>query len=315
MSDLLNVSSNPHVRDKNSTSSIMLDVIIALLPTTIFGIYNFGYRAFIVIMLTIISCVLSEFLYQKCMKTDITIKDFSAVVTGLLLALNLPYDIPYWMAIIGGIFAIIIVKQLFGGIGQNFMNPALAARCFLLLSFGTNMTVFTYDSITGATPLKVIRDTGSFDLYKKFIGTTAGTIGETSAIAILIGGIYLLAKRVIDIRIPFAYLAVFSLFILFFGNEKFDIYYLALQLCGGGIMLGAFFMATDYVTSPITSRGRWIFGALIGILTGIFRVFGPNAEGVSFAIIFCNLLVPLIEKITIPKPFGYVSKKKEAKNE
>lgn len=312
MSDLLNVSSNPHVRDKNSTSSIMLDVIIALLPTTFFGIFNFGNRAFLVILVTILTCVLSELIFQKCMKLKVTIKDLSAVVTGLLLALNLPYDIPYWMAVVGGVFAIIIVKQLFGGIGQNFMNPALAARCFLLLSFGTKMTVFTYDAVTTATPLKVIRDTGDFDLFKMFMGTTAGTIGETSAIAILIGAVYLLAKRIIDIRIPLAYLGVFSVFILIFGGKGFDLHYLALQLCGGGIMLGAFFMATDYVTSPITKNGRWVFGALLGILTGIFRVFGPNAEGVSFAIIFCNLLVPLIEKVTMPKPFGYVKKKKEA---
>lgn len=312
MSDLLNVSSNPHVRDKNSTSSIMLDVIIALLPTTFFGIFNFGYRAFLVILVTILTCVLSELIFQKCMKLKVTIKDLSAVVTGLLLALNLPYDIPYWMAVVGGVFAIIIVKQLFGGIGQNFMNPALAARCFLLLSFGTKMTVFTYDAVTTATPLKVIRDTGDFDLFKMFMGTTAGTIGETSAIAILIGAVYLLAKRIIDIRIPLAYLGVFSVFIMIFGGKDFDLHYLALQLCGGGIMLGAFFMATDYVTSPITKNGRWVFGALLGILTGIFRVFGPNAEGVSFAIIFCNLLVPLIEKVTMPKPFGYVKKKKEA---
>ena len=312
MSDLLNVSSNPHVRDKNSTSSIMLDVIIALHPTTFFGIFNFGYRAFLVILVTILTCVLSELIFQKCMKLKVTIKDLSAVVTGLLLALNLPYDIPYWMAVVGGVFAIIIVKQLFGGIGQNFMNPALAARCFLLLSFGTKMTVFTYDAVTTATPLKVIRDTGDFDLFKMFMGTTAGTIGETSAIAILIGAVYLLAKRIIDIRIPLAYLGVFSVFILIFGGKGFDLHYLALQLCGGGIMLGAFFMATDYVTSPITQNGRWVFGALLGILTGIFRVFGPNAEGVSFAIIFRNLLVPLIEKVTMPKPFGYVKKKKEA---
>lgn len=313
MSDLLNVSSNPHVRDKNSTTTIMLDVIIALLPTSIFGVYNFGYRALIVILITVAAAVLGEFLYQKCMKLTVTINDLSAAVTGLLLALNLPYDIPYWMAILGAIFAIIIVKQLFGGIGQNFMNPALAARCFLLLSFSTKMTVFTYDAITGPTPLKVIRDTGDFDLTNMFLGTTAGTIGETSAIAILIGALYLLIKKIIDFRIPFAYLSVFSIFILIFGDQKFDFYYLALQLCGGGILLGAFFMATDYVTSPITTRGRWIFGALLGILTGIFRVFGPNAEGVSFAIIFCNLLVPLIEKITIPKPFGYASK--EARHE
>lgn len=315
MSDLLNVSSNPHVRDKNSTASIMADVVIALLPATMFGIYNFGCRAFMVIIITIITCIFSELIFQRCMKLEVTVKDFSAVVTGLLLALNLPYDIPYWMAVLGGIFAIIIVKQLFGGIGQNFMNPALAARCFLLLSFGTKMTVFTYDAATTATPLKVIRDTGDFDLYRMFIGTTAGTIGETSVIAILIGAVYLLAKKVIDIRIPLAYLGVFSVFILIFGGKGMDLHYLALQLCGGGIMLGAFFMATDYVTSPITKRGRWIFGALLGMLTGIFRVYGPNTEGVSFAIIFGNLLVPLIEKITIPKPFGYVKKKKEANNE
>lgn len=316
MSDLLNVSSNPHVRDKNSTTTIMLDVIIALLPATIFGIYNFGYRAAIVIAVTVISAVLAELVFQKCMKQRVTISDLSAVVTGLLLALNLPHDIPYWMAVVGSVFAIIIVKQLFGGLGQNFMNPALAARCFLLLSFGTKMTVFTYDAVTGATPLKVIRETGNFDLKEMFLGITAGTIGETSTIAILIGALYLLVKKVIDIRIPLAYLGVFSVFILIFADKQFDLHYLMLQLCGGGIMLGAFFMATDYVTSPITSKGRWIFGALLGILTGIFRVFGPNAEGVSFAIIFCNLLVPLIDKISIPKPFGKEKVKKEvAKNE
>lgn len=309
MSDLLNVSSNPHVRDKNSTTSIMLDVIIALLPASIFGIYNFGYRAAIVILLTIASTVLSEYVYFKITKQKNVIGDLSAVLTGLLLALNLPHDIPYYMAIIGGVFAIIIVKQVFGGIGQNFMNPALGARCFLVLSFGTSMTVFTYDAVTGPTPLKVIRDTGDFSLTDMFIGTTAGTIGETSAIALLIGGLYLVIKKIIDIRIPFAYLAVFSVFILLFSDGKFDFYYLALQLCGGGILLGSIFMATDYVTSPITTKGRWIYGAALGILTGIFRVFGPNAEGVSFAIIFCNLLVPLIDKMTI------YPKKKKAKKE
>ncbi len=314
MSELLKVSSNPHVRDKNSTTTIMLDVIIALLPATIFGIYNFGFRAALLILVTVLSCVLSEFLYEKLMKQKVTIKDLSAVVTGLLLALNLPYNLPYWMAIIGSVFAIIVVKQLFGGIGQNFMNPALAARCFLLLSFGAKMTVYTYDAITGPTPLKVIRDTGTFDLYHMFLGITSGTIGETSAIALIIGAIYLLCKKIIDFKIPFAYLLTFSVFILLFGNSNFDLYYLACQLCGGGLLLGAFFMATDYATSPITPMGKVIYGICLGILTGIFRVFGPNAEGVSFAIIFCNLLVPLIEKITIPKPFG-TKCKKEAKHE
>lgn len=314
MSDLLKVSSNPHVRDKNSTQTIMGDVLIALIPATIFGIYNFGLRAALLILVTVATAVISEFIYQKLIKLPNTVCDLSATVTGLLLALNLPYNLPYWMAILGSIFAIIIVKQLFGGIGQNFMNPALAARCFLLLSFGTKMTVFTYDAITGPTPLKVIRDTGSFDLYHMFLGITSGTIGETSAIAILIGAAYLLGKKIIDIKIPLTYIGTFSIFILFFGQSNFDLYYLACQICGGGLLLGAFFMATDYVTSPITSQGKIIFGICLGLLTGIFRVFGPNAEGVSFAIIFCNLLVPLIEKITIPRPFGK-ERKKEAKHE
>lgn len=314
MSDLLKVSSNPHVRDKNSTQTIMGDVLIALIPATIFGIYNFGLRAALLILVTVATAVISEFIYQKLMKLPNTVCDLSAAVTGLLLALNLPYNLPYWMAILGSIFAIIIVKQLFGGIGQNFMNPALAARCFLLLSFGTKMTVFTYDAITGPTPLKVIRDTGSFDLYHMFLGITSGTIGETSAIAILIGAAYLLGKKIIDIKIPLTYIGTFSIFILFFGQSNFDLYYLACQICGGGLLLGAFFMATDYVTSPITSQGKIIFGICLGLLTGMFRVFGPNAEGVSFAIIFCNLLVPLIEKITIPRPFGK-ERKKEAKHE
>lgn len=313
MENLLNVSSNPHVRDNHSTTTIMLDVIIGLIPATAFGVYNFGYRAAIVIAITVFAAVIAEYLYQKFMKLDVTVFDLSAVVTGLLLALNLPYDIPYYMAVIGAVFAIIIVKQLFGGLGQNFMNPALAARCFLLLSFGTKMTVFTYDAVTGPTPLKVIRDTGKFNLMDMFVGTTAGTIGETSAIAILIGGLYLTVKKIIDIRIPLAYLGTFSVFILLLGKSTFDVNYLAMQLCGGGILLGAFFMATDYVTSPITHKGRIIFGICLGILTGIFRIYGPNAEGVSFAIIFCNLLVPLIDKISVPKHFGFVKKKKEAK--
>lgn len=304
MSELLNVSSNPHVRDKESTSTIMADVIIALIPASIFGIYNFGIHAAYLILATILSCVLSEYLFEKVTRQKNTIRDLSAVVTGLLLALNLPSDLPIWMAVIGGIFAIIIVKQLFGGIGQNFMNPALAARCFLVLSFGSRMTVFTYDAITGATPLKLLRETGEGDLIHMFLGITAGTIGETSVIALLVGAIYLLAEKIIDFRIPFTYIAVFAVFILIFGDKPFDLEYLAAHLCGGGLMLGAFFMATDYVTAPITPRGKIVFGVCLGLLTGVFRIYGPNTEGVSFAIIFCNLLVPLIEKITIPKPFG-----------
>ena len=319
MSDLLKVSSNPHVRDKNTTSSIMLDVIIALIPATIFGIYNAGDNALYtiaLILVTVGSCVLFEFIYQKGMKQKVTIIDMIAAVTGLLLALNLPSTFPIWMAVIGAAFAIIVVKQVFGGLGQNFMNPALGARCFLFLSFSSYMTNFVYDGVSGATPLYILKTTGEVDsLRDMFIGNISGTIGETSVIALLIGAVYLLAKKVIDFRIPLAYLATFSIFILIFGEKQLDFEYLLAHLCGGGLMLGAFYMATDYVTSPITPWGRVVFGVLLGILTGIFRVFGANAEGVSFAIIFSNLLVPQIEKITRPRPFGYVhmKKKKEGK--
>ncbi len=309
MSDLLNVSSNPHVRDKRTTSSIMLSVILALIPATAFGIYNFGYKALVLVAVCIVSSVLFEGIYEYLMKQKITVKDLSAAVTGLLIALNLPHDFPIWMAVLGCGFGIIVVKQVFGGIGQNFMNPALGARCFLILSFGTKMTVFTYDGVTGATPLKQLKDTGAVDSLKSmFIGTTAGTIGETSVIAILIGAIYLLGKGIIDFRIPFTYIISFAVFIGIFGEGGFNPEFIAAHLCGGGLMLGAFFMATDYVTSPITKVGRIVFGILLGILTGVFRVFGPSAEGVSFAIIFCNLLVPIIERVTMPTAFGCKSR-------
>lgn len=309
MTDLYNVSSNPHVRDRKTTSSIMFTVIIALLPTTLFGVYNFGKEAAILIFICILSSVFFEGAYQVFMKQKLTIKDFSAALTGLLIGLNLPYDFPLWMAILGCGFGIIIVKQVFGGIGQNFMNPALGARCFLILSFGARMTVFTYDGVTGATPLKQLKDSGVVSgLEDMFIGTTAGTIGETSAIAILIGGIYLIAKGIIDFRIPLTYIATVAVFVGIFGGNGFDPEFLMAHICGGGLLIGAFFMATDYVTSPITKLGRIVFGILIGILTGVFRIFGPDAEGVSFAIIFGNLLVPMIEKFTMPTAFGYKSK-------
>lgn len=309
MSDLYNVSSNPHIRDKGTTSNIMLTVIMGLIPATAFGVYNFGIRAALLVAVCMISCMAFEGIYQYLMHQKVTVKDMSAALTGLLLALNLPYDFPIWMAVLGSAFAIIVVKQVFGGIGQNFMNPALGARCFLVLSFGTRMTVFTYDGITGATPLKLLKDTGEVTgLKDMFLGTTAGTIGETSAIALLIGGIYLLARGIIDFRIPFTYIITFVIFIGIFGDGGFEPEFLAAHICGGGLLLGAFFMATDYVTSPVTKVGRIVFGVLLGILTGVFRVFGPNAEGVSFAIIFCNLLVPIIEKYTMPTAFGCKSR-------
>ena len=316
MSDLYHVSSSPHVRAKDSTSRIMLYVIIALLPTSLFGIYNFGLKALLLILITIAACVATEWIFDKIVHKKNTIGDLSAVVTGLLLALNLPVSLPWWEAVIGGVFAIAIVKCIFGGLGQNFMNPALGARCFLLIAFAADMTNFNVtrngvDVYTGATPLALIRESGisAVNVRDMLVGNTAGTIGETSVIAILIGAIILILLGVIDLKIPGAYIITFAVFMFFFGASRFDFSYVVAQLCGGGLMLGAFFMATDYVTSPITPKGQIVFGILLGILTGIFRLFGGSAEGVSYAIIFCNLLVPLIERVTTPTAFGKGGKK------
>lgn len=310
MSDLYNVSSSPHVRAKDTTARIMLYVIIALLPASVFGIWNFGFRALLLIAVCIATCVVSEWLFELIIHKKSTISDLSAVVTGLLLALNLPVSLPVWQAVLGSVFAIVIVKMLFGGLGQNFMNPALGARCFLLVSFAGTMTNFNCDAYTGATPLAMMRNGESVDTMKMLIGTTSGTIGETSTIAILVGAIILILLGVIDLTIPGTYIVTFVVFILLFGGQGMDWNYVTAQLCGGGLMLGAFFMATDYVTSPITPLGKVVYGILLGVLTGLFRIFGANAEGVSFAIILSNLLVPIIEKFTIPRAFG---QKKEVK--
>ncbi len=308
--NMLNVSSSPHVRDNSSTRRIMLDVCIALLPACVFGVVNFGMRALAVLVVSVITCVVSEYLFEYFMHRPITVGDLSAVVTGLLLGMNMPHTIPLWIVMLGSVFAIIVVKQLFGGLGQNFMNPALAARCFLLISFAGRMTSFTYDGVTGATPLALLKSGESVNVLSMFLGTTAGVIGETSTVAILVGALYLIIRKVITPLIPMVYLAVFSVFILLFGGHGFDMTYLAAELCGGGLMLGAFFMATDYVTSPVNTVGRIIYGIILGILTGLFRIFGNSAEGVSYAIIFSNILVPLIEKLTVPRAFGVVREKK-----
>ncbi len=313
MSDVRNVSSSPHIRDKASTSFIMLMVFVALLPATIFGVFHFGAHALLLIVVSIVTCVLTEFIYEKLMHKKITIGDFSAAVTGLLLALNLPYSLPWWMAVLGGVFAILIVKQLFGGLGQNFMNPALGARCFLLISFTSRMTDFAYDGWSGATPLALLKDGETTNVFDMFVGRIPGTIGETSVIAILIGAIFLLALGIIDLRIPGTYLVTFVIFIAIFGGHGFSANYIVAELCGGGLMLGAFFMATDYVTSPITKSGQIVYGICLGILTGLFRLYGNNAEGVSYAIIFSNILVPLIENATIPLAFGKTKEKKAKK--
>lgn len=300
-----NVSSSPHIRDRIKSSNIMLYVVIALLPATFFGIWNFrNENAWILVVVTTVSAVLSEYIYEKIMHKPVTVKDFSAVVTGLLLALNLPPTLPWWMGVLGAVFAIVVVKQLFGGLGQNFMNPALAARCFLLICFTGRMTYFVYDGVTGATPLAELKAGESVNTMNMLIGNIRGTIGETSVIAIMIGAMFLLLMGVIDLKIPGSYLISFVIFITIFGGRGVDPQYITAHLCGGGIMLGAWFMATDYVTSPITSKGKIIYGICLGLLTGLFRLFGGSAEGVSYAIIISNLLVPLIEKITLPKPFG-----------
>lgn len=301
---LMKVSSNPHIRSKVSTSKIMLAVVIALLPTTIFGICNFGTNALLLVLVTILTTVLTELVYELIMKKKVTITDFSAVVTGLLLALNLPPNAPLWIGVMGGVFAILVVKMLFGGLGQNFMNPALAARCFLLISFPVIMTDFSCDAYTGATPLATLKAGETVNVFDMIIGRIPGTIGETSMVAIVFGACILLFLGIIDLRIPGSYIVTFVIFVALFGGHGFDPYFISAHLAGGGLMLGAFFMATDYVTRPVTKFGQILFGILLGILTGIFRIFGAGAEGVSYAIIIGNLLVPLIEKITYPKAFG-----------
>ena len=311
----MKISSSPHIRDRETTTNIMGKVIVALLPAAIFGVYNFGIRALALYLITIISSVLFEALFQIITGRKITVKDLSAALTGLLLAMNLPPDVPYWIPVIGSFFAIIVVKQLFGGLGQNFMNPALGARCFLLISFTGIMTSFSYDAVTMATPLAEMKAGNSVDVLSMFLGTIPGTIGETCAFALIIGGIFLIFIRVINYRIPLYYIGSFAVFIMIYAiasGRGIDISYLLAHLSGGGLMLGAFFMATDYVTSPITSGGKIIFGIFLGFLTFLFRVFGGSAEGVSYAIIIGNLLVPLIEKVTVPKSFGKGATKHES---
>lgn len=303
----MKISSSPHIRDKETTTNLMGQVIVALMPATIFGIYNFGLDALIVVLISVISCMIFEAVFQKLVGKKNTILDLSAALTGLLLALNLPSSVPFWLPILGSFFAIIVVKQLFGGLGQNFVNPALGARCFLLISFTGRMTTFTYDAITGATPLAQLKAGESVDVLSMFLGTTAGTIGETSALALIIGGLFLLVRKVINFRIPLFYIGSFTIFIIIYAlasGRGMDVSFILAHLCGGGLMLGAFFMATDYVTSPITANGKIVFGILLGLLTFLFRIFGGSAEGVSYAIIIGNLLVPLIERYTVPKSFG-----------
>ncbi len=320
MGKLYNVSASPHIRSGATTSTIMRDVAIALMPACALGVYQFGIRALLILLVSTLTCALTEYLYLRLMKRQQGPYECSAIVTGMLIGMNMPSTVPLWIPVIGSVFAILVVKQVFGGLGQNFMNPALGARCFLFLCYAERMNtfqipqkvgsaVFNYgaasiDGISGATPLAALKAGETINLFDAFFGFTGGVIGETSTAMILLGAAYLVYRKVISLRIPLAYLLSFSVFVLLLGGQGFDLYFLACELCTGGLMLGAFFMATDYVTSPITKNGQIVFGILLGLLTGLFRFYGNNAEGVSYAIIIANLLVPLIEKVTMPRAFG-----------
>ena len=312
------VSGTPHVRSKESIQSIMRDVIIALVPATAAGIYYFGLRALILIVAAIISAVFFEWLYEKITKKPVTINDLSAVVTGLLLAMNLPASAPVWVAIVGSAFAIIFAKQLFGGLGQNFINPALAGRAFLLASYTTEMTTWVVpnglaaDAATYATPLAQLKN-GTLDasLGQLVLGQVGGTIGETCAIALIIGGIYLLYKHVISWKIPVIYIA--TVFILFAVIGRHGMRMPLQEIFAGGVMLGGIFMATDYASSPVTPKGQVIFAVGAGLLTYLIRTFGGYPEGVSYSILIMNCCVPLIERFTEPTIFGALPKTKEAK--
>ena len=312
------VSGTPHVRSKESIQSIMRDVIIALVPATAAGIYYFGLRALILIVAAIISAVFFEWLYEKITKKPVTINDLSAVVTGLLLAMNLPASAPVWVAIVGSAFAIIFAKQLFGGLGQNFINPALAGRAFLLASYPTEMTTWVVpnglaaDAATYATPLAQLKN-GTLDasLGQLVLGQVGGTIGETCAIALIIGGVYLLYKHVISWKIPVIYIA--TVFILFAVIGRHGMRMPLQEIFAGGVMLGGIFMATDYASSPVTPKGQVIFAVGAGLLTYLIRTFGGYPEGVSYSILIMNCCVPLIERFTEPTIFGALPKTKEAK--
>ncbi len=302
------VNSSPHVKDKDSTSKIMRNVLIALIPALLFGIYNFGLRALVVTLVAAIVCVVSEALTEKAMKKKITISDLSAVVTGVLIAFNVPVTMPLWQVAIASIFAIVIVKQLFGGIGKNFMNPALAARAFLMASWPINMSNFTApssDAVSMATPLS---GGESIKLFDMFIGNMPGTIGEVSKLALLIGLAILLITKVIKLHIPVIYIGSMAVFYVLFeglvGGFSIALGNLPAQLLSGGLFLGAIFMATDYATTPRTTKGQIIFAVGCGLLTSLFRVFGGYPEGVIYAILLMNVATPIIDKYTIPVQFG-----------
>lgn len=312
MNGLLNVSSSPHVRSRLTTGSVMFDVVLALMPATLFGIWFFGLHAFLVIATSILTCVMTEFIFDYIAHRPNSLTDGSAVVTGLLLGLVLPPSVPLYVPYLGGVFAILIVKCCFGGLGQNFMNPALAARCFLLLSFGTVMTDYAVDGVSSATPLAQMGAGTPVSVTDLFLGFNSGVIGVSGA-ALVVGAIFLLANGTITWQIPVSYIGSFVVCMMLGGGKGFDPMFLLAHVCGGGIILGAFFMATDYVTSPITNRGMVMYGILVGMLSAIFRIYGNAADSVSYAIILGNLFVPLIDRISVPKPFGVGDNQKKPK--
>ncbi|ADH59954.1 electron transport complex, RnfABCDGE type, D subunit [Thermoanaerobacter mathranii subsp. mathranii str. A3] len=309
LQDKLIVSSSPHIRSNESVKRIMLDVVIALTPAIIGSVYLFGLNALKLILISVVSSVLSEALIQKLFKRPITITDFSAAITGILIAFNLPASAPWWLPVIGSAFAIIVVKQLFGGLGANFMNPALAARAMLMTSWPVHMTNYTGtrpDVVTSATPLSIMKyGTGAElpTLRDMFIGNIPGVIGETSALLLLIGAAYLIIRKVIDWKIPVFYIGTTFIMLLLLGVEPKLLPY---HILGGGLILGAFYMATDYSSSPVTPLGRIIFAVGAGVLTAIIRIKGAYPEGVSYSILLMNVATPLIEKFTKPRVFGKV---------
>ncbi len=315
----LNVSVSPHIRSTRTTQKIMLDVIIALLPTLIAACVLYGMRSLLLTAVSVATCVLGEFVFEKLLKRDITIGDLSAVVTGMLLAFNVPAGMPVWMLIVGSLFAIILGKMLFGGIGCNFMNPALVGRVVMMFSFTTAITTFatpsgTPEILSSATPLALAADEAknaalTLSNFKEiFLGQYGGTIGETCSLTLILGGIYLCVRKVIKPIIPLCYIGACFVFSFLFGQPAETAF---LNLFTGGLLLGAIFMATDYVTSPITNWGKVIFGVFLGFITAVIRVFGNYAEGITFSIILGNILVPYINDLTLPKPIGSIAKKKE----
>lgn len=326
MNEKLIVSHSPHIAGRDTVSGIMLDVVIALIPALLAGIMVFGARAAVVTLVCVISCVVSEYIWTLALKKPNTTGDFSAVVTGILLAFNLPASIPLWMAVIGSVFAIIVVKQFFGGIGHNFMNPALAGRAFLLASWALAMTTWyepgtilplfsAPDAVSSATPLAAYAyGNGNFSYSTLFFGNHGGCIGETSAFAILIGAAYLIVRKVIRIRVPLTFIATVAIGTwLFAGKDGIGSGDWLYQILSGGLMLGAFFMATDYTTSPTTPTGQIVFALGCGIITVLIRVWGGYPEGVSYSILLMNIATPLIEKMTAPGRYGKVKREVTSK--